>query len=128
MKRIKSPHQRTYTMDGQSLVSGMRLAEEGMRWMESNREAFFAILDYCKQLRAEGVKGRARDKVATFCCENGIRVGNESAAFANGTWAVIARYIVLLEPELGEYPLALADSNVDCVGLYPISYLPQLKG
>lgn len=128
MKRIQSPHARTYLKTGERIVSGMRLADEGRRWMEANEDAFFAILEYCRELRRDGVKGRARDKVATFCCENGIKVGNDGTAFANASWAVIARYIVLLDPELGEYPLTLADSNVDCVGLHPISYLPQLEG
>ena len=69
--------------------------------------------------------GRVRDRVAAFCVDRGIDVGGDYA-FDNTLWAGISRYAALLDPSLAGDPLRFRDSDIDCYGLLPVSYLEGL--
>lgn len=118
---VESPHARAYTVSGERLDSGRRIAERTAAWMEGNEDAFFAIAGYVKSMQGRGC-GRVRDRVAAFCVDRGIDVGG-GYAFDNTLWAGISRYAALFDPSLVGDPLRFRDSDVDCYGLMPVSYL-----
>lgn len=124
METIKSPNApERCTVTEETLASAMRMAREGQTWMEKNRDAFESIVGYLKSLQAENIKGRVRDRVATWCMENGIRIDDNPYRFANAKWAVISRYAALVDPTLIGRPLQFSFSMVDLSGLLPVSYL-----
>ena len=122
---IESPHTRRYTVSGERLASGRSMAIRTRGWMESNPSAFFEIVGYVKAMQGRRC-GRVRDRVAAFCVDRGIDVGGEYA-FDNTLWAGISRYAALFDPSLVGDPLRFRDSDTDCYGLLPVSYLPDLK-
>lgn len=123
---IKSPHTRkNLAITGERLIKGRNLARRSLMWMESNQQAFFAIYSFLKKLQKEKTKGRVRDRVAAYCIDKGINVG-DSYAFNNDFWAAISRYAVLFDPSLLSDPVKFRDSDIDCYGLLPVSYLPDL--
>lgn len=126
MRPIKSPHTRAeLTMTGERINNGRRLAENTAAWMEGNKEAFFAIYRYVKTMQAEENFGRVRDRVAAWCVDNLIKVGNDDFRFSNDYWAGISRYLVIYDDSLLDAPIIFRDSDIDCYGLPPVSYLPQ---
>lgn len=125
-KPIKSPHRRSFTITGEKLVNGRRIAYQSWCWVERNKDAFFTIYDYLKQLGETGCRGRVRDRVAVYCVEHGIQVGDSEYTFSNSYWAGISRYMVLYDKSLLNNPIEFRDSDIDCYGLLPISYLPNL--
>ena len=56
-----------------------------------------------------------------------IEVGDEPYTFNNTWWAGISRYLVLHDPTLLEDPIRFRDSDIDCYGLLPVSYLPEIE-
>lgn len=123
---IKSPHRRSFTITGERLVNGRRIAYQTWCWVEKNKDAFFTIYDYLKSLGESGCKGRVRDRVAVYCVEHGIQVGDSEFTFSNSYWAGISRYMVLYDKSLLNHPIEFNDSDIDCYGLLPVSYLPNL--
>jgi hypothetical protein len=124
---IKSPHARlSLVKTGDSIAAGRKMALEAKSWMERNKDAFFEIYGFVKSLQSQEKVGRVRDRVAVFCMERGINVLDEPYKFANAKWAGIARYLALYDPSLMDAPLKFADSDIDCYGLMPVSYLPDL--
>lgn len=123
---IKSPHQRAYAIDGRRIACGRKLAIETRAWMEANEEAFWLIYRFVKSMQAEEKSGRVRDRVAAFCVDKGIEVGS-AYSFNNDYWAGISRYLALHDDSLIGAPLRFRDSDVDCYGLYPVSYLHLRK-
>ena len=125
---IKSPNFKEETIATEAtLKEGMRMAREGQRWMEANEDAFRRIYGFLKTLQAEGIKGRVRDRVASWCMEVGLRIDDHPYRFANAKWAVISRYAALADPSLIGNPLQFGFSCVDISGLLPVSYL-ELEG
>lgn len=123
---IKSPHRRSFTITGERLVNGRRIAYQSWCWVEKNKDAFFTIYNYLKSLGETGCKGRVRDRVAVYCVEHGIQVGDSEFTFSNSYWADISRYMVLYDKSLLNNPIEFRDSDIDCYGLLPVSYLPNL--
>lgn len=127
MTPIKSPHERiALVKTGESIMAGRKMALDAKTWMERNKDAFFAIYGFVKSLQSQEKVGRVRDRVAVFCMERGIKVVDEPYKFANAKWAGIARYMALYDPSLIDAPLKFNDSDIDCYGLMPVSYLPNL--
>ena len=127
MKPIKSPHKRTrLTITGERITNGRRLAIRTASWMEGNREAFFAIYGYVKSMQSEESFGRVRDRVASWVAGNLTKFDNEDFRFGNDYWAGISRYLVLYDDSLRDAPIIFCDSDIDCWGLVPVSYLPNL--
>lgn len=128
MRPVKSPHVRTWkNMSVDRFESGRKMAEAAQTWMESNEATFRAVVGFLKGLQRDGRRGRVRDRVAIFCIDNGLRIGGGSQAFTNATWAGIERYIALAEPGLQEM-LSMTDSDIDCYGLLPVSWMPETEG
>lgn len=128
MRPIPSPHKRARLVKtGESIEAGRKAALEARAWMERNRDAFFDIYGFVKKLQSQEKVGRVRDRVAVFCMERGIEVDDGPYRFANARWAAIARYMALYDPSLVDAPLAFNDSDIDCYGLLPVSYLPELR-
>lgn len=125
-KPIPSPHKRGYTISGEHLTNGRRIAYKTWCWVEKNKETFFTIYDYLKTLAESGCKGRVRDRAAVYCVEHGIQVGDSEFTFSNTYWAGISRYMVLYDKSLLYHPIEFKDSDIDCYGLLPVSYLPNL--
>lgn len=125
-KPIKSPHKRSFTITGERLVNGRRIAYQSWCWVEKNKDAFFTIYNYLKSLGDSGLKGRVRDRVAVYCVEHGIKVGDSEFTFSNSYWAGISRYMVLYDKSLLNNPIEFRDSDIDCYGLFPVSYLPNI--
>lgn len=125
-KPIKSPHKRSFTITGERLLNGRRIAYQSWCWVERNKDAFFTIYDYLKSIGETGCKGRVRDRVAVYCVEHGIQVGDSEFTFGNSYWAGISRYMVLYDKSLLNNPIEFRDSDIDCYGLLPVSYLPNL--
>ena len=120
MKPWPSPHKRkSVVTSGARINNGRGLASQAARWMESHEESFWKICGFCKTVKG----GRLRDRVALYCLDNGISVGPKPRAFGNDYWAGIARYIVLVDPTLEDNPIKMEDSDIDCYGLVPVSYL-----
>lgn len=130
MRPIPTPHIRTkLTKTGESIRRGRRMAEASASWMEANREGFEGIYRYVKLLQAGRFRGRVRDRVAAWCVDHRITVGpGEDYRFANGVWAGISRYLVVRDRSLDGAPIVLRDSDIDCYGLLPVSYLPETQG
>lgn len=126
-KPIASPHERGYVIDGEKLLNGQRLAKEAHSWMEKNEESFREIYGYVKRMQGRGTVGRVRDRVAAFCADRGIKVGNDEYAFGNAYWAGISRYLVLYDASLLTAPIKFNDSDIDCHGLFPVSWLPEIE-
>lgn len=124
---LRSPHERGYVIDGVRLASGRGMAERTLRWMESNEAAFWKIYRFVKDMQACGCRGRVRDRVAAFCVDERIEVGESPYTFNNTWWAGISRYLVLHDPSLLDDPVRFRDSDIDCYGLLPVSYLPEMK-
>lgn len=126
-KPIRSPHNRSYVTTGEKLSNGRKLAYLSNRWMEANEQSFRTIYAYVKGMQAKSHGGRVRDRVAAFCVDHGIEVGDGEYTFSNTYWAGIARYLVLYDKTLLDAPIRLNDSDIDCYGLLPVSYLPELE-
>lgn len=126
MNTIPSPFERTFPINGEKLDQGRRLALDTHKWMEHHKDAFLVIYTYVKVLQINGVKGRIRDRVARFCIDHGIKVGDDSYRFANAYWAGISRYLVLYDKSLKYDPIEAGNSAIDCWGLYPVSWLGEL--
>lgn len=125
VKPIPSPHTRTsLTKTGKRINNGRRLIERTARWMEGNKSAFFAIYRYVKTMQSEENSGRVRDRVAAWCVDNLIKVGDDDFRFSNDFWAGISRYLVIYDDSLLDAPIIFRDSDIDCYGLLPVSYLP----
>lgn len=92
--------------------------------MESNEDAYLQIREFIQTLKGE--RGRVRDRVSTFCYENSLKIMGDGYAFDNSLWAGISRYLVLDDPSLLYSPIEFRDSDIDCYGLIPVSYLPHL--
>ena len=121
---IQSPHERTRkVITGERIANGRELALKTHTWMENHEDAFFDIYRYVKGLQGIGKAGRLRDRVAVFCMAHGIRVGNDPYSFGNAYWAGISRYMALYDRTLIGAPIQFADSDIDCYGLIPVSYL-----
>lgn len=123
VKTISSPNQDRYPITGERLANGRAMAVRVRNWMERNKTAFKAIYTFCKTLQLKNTGGRIRDRVAVFCVEQQIKVGDDSYTFSNTFWAGISRYLVLCDPSLQDAPIKFNRSDIDCFGLYPISYL-----
>lgn len=120
---IPSPHPLSKPISGDGMRSGVRMAMAGQRWMEAHQDSFYAIYSFVKSMQAGGQMGRVRDRVAVFCAERGIEVGDGGNAFANAYWACISRYLVLYDRSLLYAPIEFRDSEVDGCGLMPVSWL-----
>lgn len=105
--------------------AGRKMAELTHRWMEANEPAFREIYGFVKRMQAEGGKGRVRDRVAAFCVDRNIEVGDSPYAFNNTWWSGISRYLVLHDPSLLENPIRFRESDIDRYGLLTVSYLPE---
>lgn len=128
-KPIPSPHERSVLVtSGERICNGRRLAETVHRWMEANRESFFLIYGFVKTMQSKERFGRVRDRVAAFCVDHGIEIDGDPYAFNNTFWAGISRYLVLYDNTLADAPIRFRDSDIDCYGLLPVSYLPKLGG
>lgn len=128
-KPIPSPHKRSaVTISGERLLNGRKLAETAHSWMEANRDSFFLIYGFVRAMQSDGRGGRVRDRVAAHCVDNGIEIGADPYAFNNNYWAGISRYLVLHDGTLADAPIKFRDSDIDCYGLLPVSYLPGLGG
>lgn len=129
MKPIPSPHVRTKLVKTNLTINnGRKLAEDTADWMERSKKGFETIYKYVKSLQSKNFKGRVRDRVATFCVDHRITVGSgHDYRFANPLWAGISRYLVLHDPSLDGAPILMHDSDIDCYGLLPISYLPETQ-
>lgn len=126
MRPIASPHKRNSLIKtGENINNGRKLATEVHRWMEKNRDGFFAVLKYVQSLKKQKKIGRVRDRVAVWCLNNGVQIGTSNYRFANPLWAGIARYMLLVDDSLNGHPIVCNDSDIDCFGLFPVSYLPQ---
>ena len=78
-------------------------------------------------LQQGGCRGRVRDRVAAFCVDRGVEVGDSPYAFNNSWWAGISRYLVLHDPSLLGDPIKFRNSEIDAYGLLPVSYLPETQ-
>ena len=127
MKVIESPHGlHTLERNEATIEAGRKMSRDAKSWMERNRDAFFEILGYVRELQGRGVKGRIRDRVCVFCMVNAIDVDDAPQKFKNGMFAPLSRYMGLVDPSLIDNPLKFNDSVIDCYGLLPVSYLPGL--
>lgn len=125
MRPVPSPHRRTgLVKTGSTIDKGRRMALEAQAWMEGSEDAFRAVHGFLKRLQADGRRGRIRDRVATFCADNGIKVGEHG--FRNGFWAALVRYLALYDPTLMDGVLEMNDSYIDCYGLLPVSWMPEI--
>lgn len=113
-------------MTGESIANGRELARKAKGWMERNQGAFFELYKFVKSLQAQEKVGRVRDRVAVYSMQRGIQLGDDPYKFGNAYWAGIARYMALYDPSLIDAPLKFNDSDIDCHGLFPVSYLPGL--
>lgn len=120
---LASPNHDRNPITGENLIKGRNIARKVKVWMEGNPRAFKAIYQYVKTLQAQNAKGRVRDRVSVFCTEHKIKVGDDDYTFSNTYWAGISRYLVLYDPSLKDAPIRFRRSDIDCFGLYPISYL-----
>lgn len=118
-KTIASPHVRkNKTVSDLDINAGRKQAQEVKRWMETHQGAFFFILN---TMRHEKVVPRPRDYFANELIRRHL-ANDKPFAFNNNYWAGISRYLVLVDPSL-EAKLNMRDSDIDCWGLYPVSYL-----
>lgn len=117
-KTIDSPHVRKKTISQLNINAGRKQAEAVKTWMEAHRGAFFFILN---TMQHEKVVPRPRDYFANELSRRHL-CNDKPLAFNNNYWAGIARYLVLVDPSL-EAKLNMRDSDIDCWGLYPVSYL-----
>ena len=128
MRPLKSPHSRTHlTVSGERLRNGRKIAERTRAWMEGHESEVMTIYKYVKGLQFNNEKGRTRDKVAAYCVDNKIAVGGDPYAFDNTLWAGISRYLVMYDKSLDGAPLTFRDSDIDCYGILPVSYLDLEK-
>ena len=124
---IKSPHERnSIVITGERINNGRELAHKTHTWMANHKDTFFALYGFVKKLQSEGFKGRVRDRVAVHCMMRGIELGDDPYKFGNAYWAGVARYMALYDPSLIDAPLTFHDSDIDCYGLLPVGYLPNL--
>ena len=124
---IGSPHRPVRTMSRSHAASGREMAWKVHRWMEALEAAFREIYGFVKGMQLHGGRGRVRDRVAAFCVDRGIEVGDSPYTFNNTWWAGISRYLVLHDPSLLGDPIAFRESDIDCYGLLPVSYLPEIE-
>ena len=127
METIKSPCAYTRKVDGKAIASGREIARKTHDWMVANQEGFEAILGFVKSLQSSEKVGRVRDQVAIFSVDHKISVGR-GYMFDNTLWAGVGRYLVLVDPSLHGAPIVFKESAVDCYGLLPVSWLPELGG
>lgn len=126
MRRLESPHQRTTLVKtGENITNGREMAKKAAYWMEVNQDAFNSIYQCVKHMQDNGYKGRVRDRVAMWCLDHNVKIGYGSFKLTNGYWAAIARYLVIYDPSLENAPIVMHDSDIDCWGLYPISWMEK---
>ena len=77
MKAIRSPYTTERTMSAAHIESGREMATKVHRWMEANEAAFRKIYGFVKEMQRTGGRGRVRDRVAAFCVDQSIEVGDE---------------------------------------------------
>lgn len=121
MRPIESPHK----AKGGSASNGRRLARQAASWMEGHEQEFMQLYGYCQKLKKGGIRGRVRDILASYCVANGIKVEGQGYRFDNDLWAGISRYMVLFDPTLEGSPIRFRDSDIDCFGLVPVSWLKE---
>lgn len=124
---MRSPHPYEGWAGDEELAAGHRMARMCQRWMEANEDAFREIHRFVGFLQQSGCKGRVRDRVAAFCVDRGVEVGDSPYAFNNSWWAGISRYLVLHDPSLLGDPIRFRNSEIDAYGLLPVSYLPETQ-
>lgn len=124
---VTSPNATKRPASAADIESGRKMAESTRRWMEGNEAAFRKIYRFVKGMQIQGGKGRVRDRVAAFCVDQSIDVGDAPYTFNNSWWAGISRYLVLHDPSLQDDPIRFRESDIDCYGLLPVSYLPELQ-
>lgn len=127
MTPVASPHTRTRLIkNGATIAKGRQMALEAQAWMEDGEDAFRAVHGFLVGLRDSEKRGRVRDRVALFCIDHGLNVGGGSRAFANAKWAAMERYLALYDPSLVGTVIEMQDSYIDCYGLLPVSWLPEI--
>ena len=122
MKPWPSPNAKNrdcWTSD--NFLNGERLAKQTARWIEKNQQDFFTIYNIVKDLQAHGFKGRLRDRVTVEGMKRGAQFADDGYKFANGLWAGIARYLVILDPSLEDNPVEMGKSDIDVYGLEPVT-------
>lgn len=124
---MRSPHPFEGWAGDERLSSGHKMARSTQRWMEANEAGFRSIYEFVKRMQAEGGRGRVRDRVAAFCVDQSIDVGDSPYAFNNTWWAGISRYLVLHDPSLLGDPIRFRNRDIDAYGLLPVSYLPETQ-
>lgn len=102
-------------------MDGRRIAEATARWIDKHPAEFQALFSIVKDMQANGVIGRVRDRVATEAMNRNIEVREGDYRFANGLWAGIARYMVFADPSLKNNPIEFQRSVIDNYGLVPIN-------
>ncbi len=124
MTRIPSPYRDSMAVrTGERVANGVRIANEAAAWMDGHQREFRDILQRVRYLRARGQGGRLRDRVAAWCCDNGVRVSAKEGVFVdNSLWAAICRYLVLFDPDLVDDPVRMRHSDVDFVGLGEVAW------
>lgn len=60
------------------------------------------------------------------CSYDPYKLGDSEFTFSNTYWAGISRYMVLYDKSLLYHPIEFKDSDIDCYGILPVSYLPNL--
>lgn len=127
MRPIPSPHKRTRLIkNGATIAKGRQMALEAQAWMEGARDEFMAVHGFLAGLRDAGRKGRVRDRAAIFCLDNGISFAGGKRGLTNANWAAMERYLALYDPSLVGTVIEMGDSYIDCYGLLPVSWLPEI--
>lgn len=117
---LKSPHDReTMISNGMRQNRGRDKALMARDWMEANKEAFEFVKSYIKDHdKIQNQRDFFREKLM----EHKLLSTTNPYAFNNVEWDGLARYLVLADPSLKK-KVEMRDSEIDCWGLYPISYL-----
>lgn len=126
MRPVPSPHRRSFVLSGARLRKGRALAVSAKRWMEGNEPVFRALYGYMKQLQGEGARDNLRSRALLWLEDTGQSTPGGRKLW-NGDWAGVERYMVLLDPTLDGDPVSMRDSWIDCFGLLPVSWLPDLS-
>ena len=106
----------------QACLNGQKMAEQTARWIEKNEDDFYALYAIVKEFQAKGFRGRLRDRVVTEAMNRGVRFEDKGYMFANGLWAGITRYMVVMDPTLKDDPIEFLPSDIDNYGLVPIEF------
>lgn len=117
---IKSPYKRKRPVDGDRINNGRKLAEKTRVWMESHETTYRIIKKYIETSKPSMCN---RSVFKTYCQLSNIEISdNETYRFDHDLWAGIVRYISLDDPKL-QPKIRMRESDIDCFGLFPISYL-----